>query len=108
MLDSDSTVTICSGDHTVDDNVGWTEVLTKTKRVRDPTVEAWIPQDSKKIREQKRIHGTRSLTRLSHVTYGNETAPVGFDRKAIPHRTEELGSQISEGLMVAERFSQEI
>ena len=105
MLDSDSTVTICSGDHTGD--VGWTEVLTKTKRVRDRTVEAWIPQDSKKIREWQRIHGTRSLTRLSHVTYGNETAPVGFDRKAIPHRTEELGSQISEGLMLAGGFSQE-
>ena len=86
VLDPDSTVAICSGDHTGDDNDGWTAVPTKTTRLRDPAVEAWIPQDPEKIRERQRIHGTGSLTRLSQVLYGNENAPVGFYRKAIPPR----------------------
>jgi hypothetical protein len=49
-------------------------------------VEPWIPQDSKKARDQQRIHGTERLARLSQVLYGNEIAHVGFTRKAIPLR----------------------
>ena len=85
VLDSDSTVAICSGDHTGDADDSWTAVPTKTRKWRDP-VEAWIPQDPKKIRDQQRIHGTESLARLSQELYGNESAPVGFNRKAIPLR----------------------
>ena len=64
----------------------WTAVPTKkTRKWRDP-VEACIPQDSRKVRDHQRIHGIERLARLSQVFYGNEVAPVGFTRKAIPLR----------------------
>ena len=79
---SDNTVAICSDDHIGASDDGWTAVPTKTRKGRDP-VEAWIPQDSKKVKDQQRIHG---IERLSQILYGNEVAPVGFTGKAIPFR----------------------
>ena len=67
VLDSDSTVVaICSDDHIGGSDHGWNVVPTKTRRWRDP-VEAWILQDSKKVRDQQRIHGTERLARLSQA-----------------------------------------
>jgi hypothetical protein len=86
VLDSDNTVAICSDDHIGASDDGWTVVPTKARKWRHP-VEAWIPQDSKKVRDQQRIYGTERLARLSQqVLYGNEVAPVGFTRNAIPLR----------------------
>jgi hypothetical protein len=85
VLDYDSTVAICSDDHIGASDDGWTAVPTKTRKWRGP-LEAGIPQDSKKVNDQQRIHVTERLARLSQVLYGNETAPVGFTRKAIPLR----------------------
>jgi hypothetical protein len=85
VLDSDSTVAICTDDHIGASDDSWTVVPTKTRKWRDP-VEAWIPQDSMKVRDQQRIHGTGRMARLSQVLYENEAAPVDFTRKAISFR----------------------
>jgi hypothetical protein len=90
--DYNGTVDVCSGDHDsgATSNVGWTTIhsnpgRTKTRKLKN-LEEAWIPQGPKKIKEQQGIHGIERLARLSQVLHGNEIAPVGFTRKAIPLR----------------------
>jgi hypothetical protein len=69
VLDFDSTVANCFDDHFGASDDGWTAVPTKIRKWRDP-VEAWIPHDSKKVRDQQRIHGTERLARLSRYCMG--------------------------------------
>ena len=85
VLDSDITVAICSNDHIGASDHGWTLVPTKTRKWRDP-VEAWIPQDSEKVRDQQRIHGTERMARLSQVLYGNEIGTGQDDKEPSSER----------------------